>query len=195
MKLATHFIILILLVACGSPNNKETVANTEETAQIKKDSLNKLVEDEIDGGQMLIGEIDKEGLQHDLFESWFQPDTAAHLSDTAVVKKLAPLLEDVRIKAFMGTWCEDSQREIPTLYNILATSNYNMENFTLYAVDHDKETPQDFEEGLEIEYVPTIIFYRNDKEIGRFVEYAQQSLADDMHAILSGEAYSHPYAE
>jgi hypothetical protein len=58
-----------------------------------------------------------------------------------------------------------------------------------------KETPQNYEKDLNIEYVPTLLFYKDDKELGRYVELAQETLEKDMIAILSGEEYKHSYQE
>ena len=65
----------------------------------------------------------------------------------------------------------------------------------MVAVTHDKDTPNNLEEGYELEYVPTIIFFKDGAEINRIVEYTQESLEKDMLTILSGKPYKHAYAE
>ena len=95
----------------------------------------------------------------------------------------------------MGTWCGDSRRETPSLYKILDATNFNYKNFTLITVSREKSTPKGFEKNMDIVYVPTIIFYRNGEEIGRFVEFAQESLEKDMLAIVSGVGYKHSYED
>jgi thiol-disulfide isomerase/thioredoxin len=196
MRLTVIVFLTVFAIACGSPNKKNIAQEkTEELSETANDSINTLVEDDVDGGQMLLGRIDKQGLKKDLFSDWFQPNFAETTLDTATIQKLKPLLEGIEIKAFMGTWCEDSQREIPALYAILDATNFTMEKFRLYALDHDKKTPQGFEDDLNIEYVPTLLFYRDGEEIGRFVEYPQVSLEKDILAIVSDADYKHPYAE
>ncbi len=39
-------------------------------------------------------------------------------------------------------------------------------------------------DGMEIHFVPTFIFYRNDEEIGRIVEMPYESLEKDMLEIV-----------
>ena len=39
----------------------------------------------------------------------------------------------------MGTWCEDSQREVPGMMKILAAAGYSTAN-SIIAVDEDKRT-------------------------------------------------------
>src|SRR5690606_18438893 len=92
-------------------------------------------------------------------------------------------------------WCEDSQRETPHFYKILDAANFDESKLTLITVSEEKTTPQGYEEGKNITNVPTIIFYKNDKELGRIVEYPIESLEKDMFAILSGKDYKHAYAE
>ena len=38
-------------------------------------------------------------------------------------------------------------------------------------------------------------FYKNDKEIGRYVEVAQETLEKDILAILNESGYKHSYEE
>ena len=95
----------------------------------------------------------------------------------------------------MGTWCGDSKRETPRLYKILDAVNFNYDNFTLITVSPQKITPSGFEKGFNIIRVPTIIFYKKGKEMGRFVEFAQESLEKDMLAIVSGTGYKHSYED
>jgi hypothetical protein len=65
----------------------------------------------------------------------------------------------------------------------------------MIAVTHDKDTPQGYETDFNIEYVPTIIFYRNGEVLNRIVEYPQITLEKDMLAILKGEPYKHAYED
>jgi hypothetical protein len=46
---------------------------------------------------------------------------------------------------------------------------------------------------LNIFKVPTFIFYKDGKEIGRYVEYARVSLEKDILKIVSGLPYKHSY--
>ncbi|PVW17028.1 thioredoxin family protein [Marixanthomonas spongiae] len=184
-------------VACGSPKENKEAQTPEQpvSKESKPPALNKEVPDEEDGGTMLIGKINKKAFQKEPYADWFQANEDFHTLDTATVKKIKPLLKDVKITAFMGSWCSDSQREIPALYSILEYADYNFNRFDLYATDHQKLTEEGYENNLNIDFVPTIIFYKNGKELGRFVEYAQESLEKDMLTIVSGADYKHAYEE
>ena len=49
-------------------------------------------------------------------------------------------------------------------------------------------SPNGEEQGLEIGFVPTYIFFRNREEVGRIVENPMQSLEKDMLAILNDQS-------
>ncbi|MGB1362876.1 MAG: thioredoxin, partial [Flavobacteriaceae bacterium] len=63
----------------------------------------------------------------------------------------------------------------------------------MYAMSEEKTTPENFEKGLEIYNVPTIIFFKNGNEINRFVEFPVNSLESDITKIIKKEPYTHSY--
>lgn len=192
------FIILsaTLLVACNSSKEKNKLdknTSKEIISENNKEKINDTVpyEDTV----MLLGKANRKGFQMDAFKDWFNTGYEDYKVDSETLEKLKPLLKDVTITVFMGTWCEDSQRETPHFYKILDETNFDESKLTLITVSDEKTTPQGFEEGKNITNVPTFIFYKNDKELGRIVEYPIESLEKDMLAILSGKEYKHAYAE
>lgn len=192
------FIILsaTLLIACNTSKEKNKVGkntSNEMISENNKEKINDTVtyEDSV----MLLGKANRKGFQMDAFKDWFNTGYEDYKVDTETAEKLKPLLKDVDITVFMGTWCEDSQRETPHFYKILDAANFDESKLTLITVSEEKTTPQGYEEGKNITNVPTIIFLKNDKELGRIVEYPIESLEKDMFAILSGKDYKHAYAE
>ena len=95
----------------------------------------------------------------------------------------------------MGTWCGDSQEQTPVFYKILDAADFNYKNLQMVSVDRSKKTPDNLQEGFNIIRVPTFIFYKKGKEIGRFVEYPRESVEADMLKIVSGAAYKHSYED
>ncbi|MGB6151235.1 MAG: thioredoxin family protein [Pricia sp.] len=144
---------------------------------------------------MLVGEISVSELKEAPYSEWFIDGYDTYNVKDAVKDELAALLDGVHITIFMGTWCSDSQREVPHFYKILDVLEFPFENSELVAMERDKTTPDQLEEGLNIQRVPTFIFYKDDKELGRIVEYPITSLEADMIAILSGLEYEHAYAQ
>lgn len=141
----------------------------------------------------LIGFANKESFNQAPYSNWFNQKYEGYKPDEATISSLKKALKGVRIKGFMATWCGDSKRETPHIYKILEQANFNLNDFQLVTVNRSKKTPDNLQEGLDIKRVPTFIFYKGDKEIGRYVEYARESLEKDMLKIVSGEAYKHSY--
>ncbi|MFC5046839.1 thioredoxin family protein [Aquimarina hainanensis] len=187
----------ILIASCGStatttstdtvtpPPNSETSVITEKHPETKQETK----------PAILIGKQPRKALEATPYATWFSPNYDAYNVDSEVVQKIKPLLGDITIKVFMGTWCGDSKRETPTFYKILDAADYDYKNLELITVDRSKKTPSAHEKGLDIQRVPTFIFYKDGKEIGRYVEYARETLEKDMLAILSGKSYKHAYED
>jgi thiol-disulfide isomerase/thioredoxin len=98
---------------------------------------------------------------------------------------------------FLGTWCGDSQREVPRLYKIFDYCTVKPEQIKLVLVsNHDtayKQSPTHEEKGLNILRVPTLLVLENGNELNRFVEYPVESLEKDLLKILSKITYKDAY--
>lgn len=145
--------------------------------------------------EILVGKQDRKALEQEPYGTWFNKHYENYTVDTETVAKISPYLKDVSIKAFMGTWCGDSKRETPTFYKILDAAEFDYENLELITVTRAKNTSDGLEKGLDIVRVPTFIFYKDGKEIGRYVEFAQETLEKDILAIVSGQPYKHSYED
>ena len=205
MKKLALLFLAISLVACNNTSEKKSTSENPSKEKEEKlktiptlaynPEINIIVEDTIDDNLMLLGKVNRKGLEGKEFNEWFKENYNGHKLDMNTTETLRPLLKNINIKVFMGTWCSDSQRETPALYRILDAVEFNYENLEIIAVNHNKETPKHLEKGMDIQYVPTIIFYKGEKEIGRYVESAQKTLEKDIFAILSNLGYKHIYEE
>ncbi|MGB7785537.1 MAG: thioredoxin family protein [Salinimicrobium sp.] len=175
-------IISILLFAsvfyCGS---------TGET------STNPTAAEAVDQQGILVGKITKEDLEQAPYSAWFEPMYASYKPSEEELETIKNNINDYKIKVFMGTWCGDSKREVPKLYKLLEESGYNMDNIEMQAVKHDKTLPGDLQAGYDVHHVPTIIFYKDGKEVNRFVEYPQENFEEDIAKIVSKEEYHNSY--
>lgn len=86
-----------------------------------------------------------------------------------------------------GFWCHDSKREIPRLLKTLKLFSAKDDNIFLYSTDRKKEKPADIIEKYEVHYSPTIIFYKGEKEIRRFVEFPDTSWELDIIKYCSNK--------
>lgn len=173
-----RLLFLVIIVSAFSCSSKKNVVNATE-----------------DAAGNLVGIANKESFQTAPFNTWFQPNYDSYQLNTEVVETLKPLLKNITIKAFMGTWCGDSQHQTPVFYKILDAAEFNYKNLELVTVNRGKSTPDNLQEGFDIQRVPTFIFFKNGKEIGRFVEYPRETVEKDMLKIVSGEPYKHSYQD
>ncbi|MDG1969189.1 MAG: thioredoxin family protein [Flavobacteriaceae bacterium] len=147
----------------------------------------------IDGEMILLGAINQANLITAEITPWFNSEYDRISIDPQWADSLKPFLDGLSIKIFMGTWCEDSQREVPHLFKILNALDVEHRNLEMYAMTAEKTTPSNFEKGLNITNVPTFIFYKNGNEMNRFVELPVENLAQDLAKIIKGETYHHSY--
>ncbi|MCG2418175.1 thioredoxin family protein [Aequorivita sp. F47161] len=196
MKKIFLIISAITVVACNSSKEKNKIDENTSKEMISE-NIHEKINDTVpyEESVMLLGKANRKGFQMDAFKSWFNSGYESYSADSEVMQQLQPLLKDVTITLFMGTWCEDSQRETPHFYKILDDTGFDESKLTLITVSEEKTTPQGFESGKNITHVPTIILYKDGNELGRIVEYPIESLEKDMLAILSGKEYTHAYAE
>jgi len=160
-------------------------------------SLNTVVTD-ARGSKKLLGQVNKKGLAQAPFKDWFDKNYGSYLENGKVIKALKTNLKDYKIKAFFGSWCGDSKRELPRLYKILEDANYPMSQLEVIGVDRTaeayKKAPNGEEKGLNIHKVPTFIFYKDGKEVNRIVESPVETLERDMLKITSNKRYLPNYA-
>jgi thiol-disulfide isomerase/thioredoxin len=137
----------------------------------------------------LLGQIDRKGLEGPNYIEWFQENYDFYEPDTETVDQLKSQLGDYDLLVFLGTWCEDSQFQIPGFYKILDAIDYPEDQLTVVALSEQddlyKQSPQHEEAGLNIEFVPTIIVYKDDVELGRIEEFPMESLEKDLLNIIS----------
>lgn len=196
MKNILTLFLVTFFLACSS-NKKIVETTTVETEKVeKKKPIRKLAREvtaKKDANGYLNGIANKESFQDDSFKSWFDSRQAEYTSDKETIAKLTDALKGYTIKGFMGTWCGDSRRETPRFYKILEETNFDENYFELITVNRSKKTPDNLQEGFNIIRVPTFIFYKEGKEVGRYVEYPKEILEKDILKIVSGQAYKHSY--
>ncbi len=119
----------------------------------------------------------------------YQERMNSYEPDSAVLEMIAMTASpDDRIEVYLGTWCDDSQREVPKLFRILDAlkTDYGVELSTSYvALNRDKNQPADLVRDKQIDLVATFIYYRGERELGRIVESPEALIEDDLLRILA----------
>lgn len=148
---------------------------------------------QLDTGELiLLGTLPGEALQKGSYANWYTSGYTDYKTDDARINRFEKALNEHDILLFMGTWCSDSQREVPRFMKILEKAGYPEDQITIVALDKRDEfyktSPGGEEKGWNIEYVPTFIFLKEGKEVGRIVEFPDNTLEADMEAILTGKS-------
>lgn len=138
--------------------------------------------------EILYGTCNIEDFQQEPFADWYNEEYQAYEIDKNTLQHVdPPELKDLEITVVLGTWCHDSQREVPRFLKIAETLGLGPKHLTLLCVDRKKQIEGTALKNLDIQFVPTFIFYRNDKEIGRIIESPDTYLEKDIVNILTFE--------
>jgi len=112
-----------------------------------------------------------------------------HANDVSYTEQqlasLRDINDEVQIKVFFGQWCHDSQREVPRLIQLF--DKLNKDNFDVwyYALNGQKSDPQNLAEQHNIKRTPTIIVYRDGKELTRILEFPELDWPSDLTKALT----------
>lgn len=190
-----RYIVLIILLfafnACeGLPKEKKSQQDKFTRVDIPENLIGK----DWEGNDVLVGNISLAQMRF-FTKAWFDADYNRYVINQDLLKKIKPLLKKKEVILIMGTWCEDSQREVPGMIKVLDAAGYNTSAMKIIAVDEDKVSPEKTEKTYDLLNVPTLLIFENGKEINRIVEFPIQTLEEDIYAILSGEDYKNAYAE
>lgn len=184
-KISLLFVAIFLFAACADKKEKEE--NEEVIVETEPEIA-------FEDMPILLGQQDRKAIEAKPYHTWFTKNYM-YQPDQKSLAALHNSLSDITITVFMGTWCEDSITHVPALYGILDAIQYDSEKVTLIMVSEDKDTPDGLEKGMDIQYVPTIILFKNGEELGRIVESPVETLEKDLLKIAKGEPYEHTYAD
>ena len=93
--------------------------------------------------------------------------------------------DNLKIDVYLGLWCPDSKHNVPVfmkIIDILGQDNLEVNYYTV-----ERKANKDIKyyvEDKKVERVPTFIFYRDGKEIGRIVENPKKSIMEDFLEII-----------
>jgi len=133
---------------------------------------------------MLLGRHDRSAFTDSAFSDWFEEEYKYYSLDDSTLNSIKDEMTNVKTTIVMGTWCSDSRREVPHFFKIADYLNYDENNIDMICVDHAKVGIDDEVNGLDIQLVPTFIFYRDGGEIGRIIETPEETLEKDIAKIV-----------
>lgn len=129
---------------------------------------------------MMLGEIKAQALlqQQPLFQQSYDIHEVSK-ADIAAIKQWP---SNVHIDVYLGTWCHDSQREVPRILKAFAENSAI--SYRLIALDINKTDPQGLALTNNITATPTIVVFQNNQEQGRIIEHPQASWVSDIAMML-----------
>ena len=170
------FILLITLYGCASGKAAKTTATANRTYNIDIFA---------EQSTWVLGYFDIDRLKREPHSEWFNKGYDDYKIDTEAVNKLLDIpKDDIEIKVVIGTWCPDSKEHTPHFMKIIDLWGFPISEITFIGVDNVKNSPIGEYESLNIQRVPTFIFYKKNIETGRIIENPLTSLEQDMVNIL-----------
>ena len=96
--------------------------------------------------------------------------------------------DDLRFKGWGGDWCPDCTEQLPRFAAVLEAAGVppdRVEQYPVEKVDGEKVGPGMDQYGVG--YIPTVLVLRDGKEVARFVESADVSIAEYLARELTDE--------
>jgi len=134
------------------------------------------------GSKILVGEVTPAILWSQL-PDW-KEEYELFKPDPVTVGKFSNIASPFHIICVLGTWCPDSRVGVPPFLKTLDMANNANLSITLYAVDRNKQDPHQIAQKYSVDRVPTFIIFSGNKEIGRMVEFPENSFETDFLNIL-----------
>lgn len=178
----TPYLLLVLFAFSACNSNKSKSDTTQNTSSPKAEKIEQQQQRKVPG--MLLGDFNIEELNKPPYSDWYTPTYNKTVLDEARVAYLGTLLKDIEIVGFVGSWCGDTKRELPNLLRILDELDFDDSKIQLIGADRNYQVPDGSNKDWNIERVPTFIFLKDKQEVGRFVEYADENLLEDIIKIL-----------
>jgi hypothetical protein len=175
------FLLLIPLISCSSSKKAETKPVEAMTTPSPFAKFS-------DQSTWVLGYFLRDQLTREPHSEWFVKGYDEYQYDSKAVNTLLNIPHDgITIKIVLGTWCPDSRKQVPRFLRVIDAWKFPVSGVTFIGVDDAKLSPVGEYEKLDIERVPTFIFYKNNVEAGRIIENPQTSLEQDMVNILRGK--------
>ena len=138
---------------------------------------------------ILVGKAHLQDLETKPYNEWFDANYRDYRPDNEVVDKLKSKINNYRFTVILGTWCGDSQEQVPALFKVLDRAGYKYP-VELYCVPRKYKNYNPVER-FNLIRVPTIILYKDKREKGRIIEYPMDRIETDLWQIISTGTYRH----
>lgn len=132
--------------------------------------------------EIMLGSVNRSAIDS---TQWYKSNRQLYIPTTDLIRQIDSLDTGDSVVVVFGSWCSDSHVWVPIFLNI-ADSTTLGRSMRFVAVPRSPEGQRKLTRGLDIEKVPTFIFYHDGKELGRIVETPSGDIGDDIVNILKG---------
>lgn len=94
------------------------------------------------------------------------------------------VIEGKSLMVLLGTWCHDSEREVPRLLKTIDKSGVKGYELKLLAVDFNKQEPSGLYLDYQLRYTPTFVLEENGQPVARVIERPKVTIAEDLAALV-----------
>jgi len=157
MKSKLLIVLLVIFGSCGVFKNKSMVLN---------------------------GRTTQATLVNNKSYSWFTEEYNSYKPNQALINQLKPLKEDLKVLVVAGSWCGDTQRELPRFFKIINDIGVPEQNIEMIMVDESKKSSALKISVIQVTNIPTFIFFKDGKEQGRIIEKPKTTIEEDICNIL-----------
>lgn len=165
---SNHLAILLISFAL-------TACSTQKSYTLKKEGTDIILK----------GIVPKEVLMNPKVYPWFAWGINNYKPDTTRINQLKPLAKGLNVLVIAGSWCSDTQRDLPKFYKVAELIGLKTNQISLIMVDRDKKCSNIDIDIMQIKNIPAFIFYYEGKEKGRIIENTILSMEADMVNIFN----------
>ena len=138
-------------------------------------------------GHMLIGSVTRAEVEQAM-PDWVGEAMTVE-PDLEATERLLQEIVGAEVVVYLGTWCDDTRRELGRLWRALDSLGVSeLPELSYLAVDRDLSEPAEQIVGVDLIRVPTIVVRREGREQGRIVEQSPNGVEIDLLALLTGES-------
>lgn len=134
-------------------------------------------------------------LQSKDYKEWYDKNSVDYQAQLSSNDLKA--FDGVSVDIYIGTWCGDTKFLVPKFIKEWEAIGLDARDLNIIALhnkgENYKQGPNDETIGKNIHKVPTFIFKREDKELGRIVERTVFDLHTDMKLIAEDGIYEERY--
>jgi thiol-disulfide isomerase/thioredoxin len=116
--------------------------------------------------------------------SWFDEEYNNYVPNQLIINIIKPLKNEIKVLVIAGSWCGDTQRELPRFFKITNEIGIPNNQIEMMMVDENKKTPAFNISVIQVTNIPTFIFFKDGKELGRIIEKPQTTLENDLAKLL-----------